>query len=287
MLPSEQEIASKLGSERRIALVIGNGRYRHASELANPVNDAEAMAAVLARLGFDVVREQNIELDRIGEMQAAFEAKLSSKPDVALLFYAGHGLQVRGLNYLVRIDVQIEVPAHLKSRAIRFNDIPEPMTEGAGASLIFLDACRDNPFTRNLARSLGDTARGSVRGGLAKIEKVAGTFIAYATAPDEVAYDGKGLHSPFTAALLKHIETPGFSVADMMIDVRNSVLAETQGRQEPWDQSSLRAKFCFVPKIEESRIEEGAKRLELSPSADEWAAVQNTTSLAVFGRFRE
>ena len=102
------------------------------------------------------------------------------------------------------------------------------MAEEAGASLIFLDACRDIPFTRNLARSLGEGARSaSIRGGLARVEKVAGTFIAYATAPDTVAFDGKGKNSPFTAALLKHIETPGLSVADMMIDVRNSVLAET------------------------------------------------------------
>lgn len=273
--------------ERRVALVIGNSRYRHAPELANPVNDAEAMAAVLAHLGFDVVTELDLELHKMGDVQAAFGAKLRSKPDIALCFYAGHALQVKGLNYLVPTDGQIEVPEHLNFRAIRFNDIFDPMTEGASASLIFLDACRDNPFTRNLARSLGETARGSIRGGLAKVEKVAGSFIAYATAPDEVAFDGEGEHSPFTAALLKHIETPGLSVSDMMIDVRNAVLAETQGRQEPWDQSSLRARFCFVPKIEEPKTDEPAKRLQLTPSADEWAAVQNTTSLAVLASFKE
>ena len=285
-MPSQQDVSSKLGNERRIALVVGNSRYRHASELANPVNDAEAVATVLARLGFDVIKELDLELHKMGDVLAAFGAKLRSKPDVSLLFYAGHGLQVNGLNYLVPVDAEIEAPEHLNVRAIRFNDIFDPMTQGAGASLIFLDACRDNPFTRNLARSLGETARGSIRGGLAEVEKVAGSFIAYATAPDTVAFDGDAFNSPFTAALLEHIETPGLSVSDMMIDVRNYVLAKTKGRQEPWDQSSLRARFCFVPKMEQPRVKEAAKR-ELSHAASEWAAIENTSSLAVLARFKE
>jgi len=282
--------------ERRVALVIGNTAYRHSSELANPVNDAEAIAAVLGRLGFDVVKGLNLDLRKMGDVQEAFEEKLRSKPDIALLYYPGHGLQVKGFNYLVPIDAQIDAPAHLSTRAVRFNDIFDPMAEEAGASLIFLDACRDNPFTRNLARSLGEGARStSIRGGLARVEKVAGTFIAYATAPDTLAFDGKGANSPFTAALLKHIETPGLSVADVMIDVRNSVLEETKGRQEPWDQSSLRARFCFVPKIKEPKTEEPVKPLlqkpvkqpQISPSANEWFAIQHTTSLAVLARFKE
>ena len=279
------------GGQRRVALVIGNGAYAHASRLDNPVNDARAMAAILTRLGFDVVKGLDLDLRAMGDVQEKFEARLRGKPEVALLFYAGHGLQVKGRNYLVPIDAQIEAQAHLASRAILFNDILEPMADDAGASLIFLDACRDNPFTRNLARTFGDGARSAgVRGGLARIEKVAGTFISYATAPDTVAYDGKGDNSPFTGALLRHIETPGLSVSDMMIDVRNGVLAETNNRQEPWDQSSLRTRFYFVPEEiahAPTVTQSVAKSPVMSAAADEWAAVKDTTSLATLALFKE
>jgi formylglycine-generating enzyme required for sulfatase activity len=269
------------GGERRVALVIGNGRYTHAAALDNPARDAEAIAAVLAKVGFDVVKGLDLDLHRIGDVQSAFEDKLRGKPDVALLFYAGHGLQVEGRNYLVPIDAEITTKSHLATRALLFNDLLDDMARDAAASLIFLDACRDNPFTRNLARSMGDAARyAGVRGGLARIEKVAGTFIAYATAPDQVAFDGKGANSPFTSALLAHIETPGLSVGDLMIDVRNEVLAETSGRQEPWDQSSLRARFYFVPP-------EPEKPRPGSDAAMEWAAIQGTTSLAVLAKYQE
>ena len=281
---SYEGIAPIQVEQRRVALVIGNGRYTHASPLENPANDARAMSTVLRNLGFDVETGLDLDLRAMGDVQERFEARLRGKPDVALLFYAGHGLQVKGRNYLVPIDAQIEAQAHLSSRAILFNDLLEPMSEDAGASLIFLDACRDNPFTRNLARTFGEGARSAgIRGGLARIEKVAGTFISYATAPDTVAYDGKGDNSPYTGALLRHIESPGLSVADMMIDVRNAVLTETSNKQEPWDQSSLRSRFYFVP-------EEAAPPPEapsLSAAAEEWAAIQNTSSLATLALFKE
>ncbi len=267
----------------RVALVIGNGAYSHAMTLDNAANDAEAMALLLNRLDFEVVKGINLDQRAMGDVQATFETALRAKPDVALLFYAGHGLQVRGKNYLIPIDAEITEMAHLASRALLFNDVLEPMSEEAGASLIFLDACRDSPFTRNLARTLGEVARSQdVRGGLARVDKVAGTFIAYATAPDRVAFDGKGKNSPFTGALLKHIETPGLSVGDMMIDVRNSVLEETGGRQEPWDQSSLRSRFYFVaaapqlPTIPNKMLE----------AAAEWSAIRETESLATLAIFR-
>ena len=280
---------------RRVALIIGNGRYAHATALTNPARDAEAMAALLQKLGFDVVTGIDLDLKAIGDVQGAFEDKLHSNPDVALLFYAGHGLQVDGRNYLVPIDAQISQRAHLASRALLFNDVLEPMAQHAGASLIFLDACRDNPFARNLLRAYEPSAprkvtdalpsTGPIRGGLARVDKIAGTFIAYATAPDTVAYDGLGANSPFTGALLRHVESPGLSVGDMMIDVRNAVLAETNGRQEPWDQSSLRSRFYFVPKLVEMPIaQEPAK---MSAAAEEWAAVQNTTSLATLALYKE
>ena len=238
-----------LGStiERRIAMVIGNSAYRHAGVLKNPVNDARAMARVLGRLGFEVIQGANLGLEGIGDALGEFESRLHERPDVALLYYAGHGLQVDGRNYLVPIDVQISQKTHLSTRAVLLSDILDEMAASASTSLLFLDACRENPFSENIARSLGQTGRSmSVRGGLAPMER-AGTFIAYATAPDHIAFDGAGQNSPFTSALVGLIETPGLSVGDLMIDVRNKVIAETKGKQQPWDQSSLRTRFSFVP----------------------------------------
>ena len=277
--------AGPSSGQRRVALVIGNGRYSHADPLPNPANDARAMAEVLFRLGFEVVKGIDLDLRAMGDVQVEYEDKLRGHPDVALLFYAGHGLQVKGRNYLVPIDAEITAPGHLSTRAIQFNDILEPMSEDARdrANIIFLDACRNNPFTRNLTRALGETHRlMGVRGGLAKIEKVAGTFISYATAPDETASDGQGANSPFTSALLQHIETPGLSIGDMMIDVRNAVLAETNNSQDPWEQSNLRSKFYFVP---EEAVP--AAPLALTGAAEEWASIHNTTSLATLALFKE
>ena len=228
-------------------MVIGNSAYRHAGVLKNPVNDARAMARVLGRLGFEVIQGANLGLEGIGDALGEFESRLHERPDVALLYYAGHGLQVDGRNYLVPIDVQISQKTHLSTRAVLLSDILDEMAASASTSLLFLDACRENPFSENIARSLGQTGRSmSVRGGLAPMER-AGTFIAYATAPDHIAFDGAGQNSPFTSALVGLIETPGLSVGDLMIDVRNKVIAETKGKQQPWDQSSLRTRFSFVP----------------------------------------
>ncbi|MEO1650826.1 MAG: caspase domain-containing protein [Pseudomonadota bacterium] len=233
-------------SEKRLALVIGNASYFHIDPLSNPLQDAEAFAEQLEKLGFSVIKGLDLDLHGLGEIQSEFEAALEDRPDVALLYYAGHGLQVDGRNYLVPIDADITARAHLATRALAFDHILADMSEMAGASLVFLDACRDNPLVRRLSSGSSGRARSiQVRGGLARVDKVAGTFIAFATAPDQVAYDGSGPNSPFTGALLRHITRPGISVGDMMIDVRNDVLRDTDGRQEPWDQSSLRARFYF------------------------------------------
>jgi N-acetylmuramoyl-L-alanine amidase len=224
-------------AERRIALVIGNGLYSRVPELRTPVGDAEAVAVALAQLGFDVVTGTDLDLHAIGNAQATFEEKLGSHPNVALLFYAGHAVQVDGQNYLIPIDAEITRRAHVASRALRLDDILERMAAQAGSSLIFLDSARDNPFAFD---------RGG-RNGLARVENVSGAFIALSSAPDTVAVDAGDSHSPFTGALLKHIGTPGLSIGDLMIEVRKSVLEATRGRQEPWDHSLLRSRFCFVP----------------------------------------
>jgi formylglycine-generating enzyme required for sulfatase activity len=233
-------------AKRRVALVIGNGAYKHAGPLANPRNDANAMIAALTRVGFDARSGLDLGRDAMEDRLGDFEATITGAR-TALLFYAGHGLQVKGQNYLVPVDADIRQEVHLKRRAFALDDILEIMARRAQNSLIFLDACRDNPFARSLLAGLpeAEQKRYMARSGLAEMKAWGGSFIAFATAPNNVALDGRGANSPFTEALLAHLETPGQSVSDMMIEVRRQVLKATSNRQEPWDQSALRERFCF------------------------------------------
>jgi uncharacterized caspase-like protein len=155
-----------------------------------------------------------------------------------LFFYAGHGLQVNGKNYLVPVDAKLERPGDLALDAVDIGNVLAQMEAEKRVNLIFLDACRDNPLARSLARSLG-TRSSAVGQGLASIQSAIGTMIAYATQPDNVALDGEGRNSPFTAALLKHIVTPGLEIGTLMKRVRADVIAATREKQVPWDHSSL------------------------------------------------
>lgn len=272
--------AQKSEGQRRIALVIGNGAYAHASPLANPSNDAKAICEKLEALGFTVFRGFDLGYQQLGKQVVEFEQAIKGA-DVTLLFYAGHGLQVHGKNYLVPVDAKIDGVAELKFSTILFDDILEPMTRLSKAALVFLDACRDNPFARNVARSLGQR---SVSGGLAKIEAASGSFISFATAPDQVAYDGHGENSPFTSAFLRHVDTPGLSLSDVMIDVRNSVLEETNGKQEPWDQSSLRSRFYFVP--EEPKPATPQIPAELAEAQAAWKDIEHSANIGNLTAFK-
>lgn len=232
-------------ADKRLALVIGNSAYKNAPALKNPANDAGDMADTLQRLGFEVIR--GIDLDYTGMRNTVrrFSERLP-EANVALLFYAGHGLQVAGKNYLVPVDAQIETQADLDFGTIDLDLVVRGMEADARTSIIFLDACRDNPLAVNLTRRLG-TRSGAVSRGLAQVDTSVGTLIAFSTQPGNVALDGDGRNSPFTSALLKTIETPGLPLSDVMIDVRNEVLRSTNRKQVPWDNSSLTGQFYFKP----------------------------------------
>jgi len=229
----------------RVALVVGNGAYEHTVPLANPVNDAGAIAAALERLGFAVV----VATDG---SQAAMEASIrdlarqARGAELALFFYAGHGLQVNGINYLIPVDAVLESEDDLVFGAIDLNDVLGIMTRSAQASLVFLDACRDNPMADELARSMG-TRSTNIGRGLAQVDSAVGALIAYATQPGNVALDGQDEHSPFTAALLEHMETPGLELRQVLTRVRDAVVTATDGQQVPWDHSSLRGDVYLVP----------------------------------------
>ena len=234
--------------ERRVALVIGNSAYQFTPNLPNPINDAEAMASALQRLGFEVAK--GIDLDR-GETELIIRdfAKKLPGADVALFFYAGHGMQVARQNYLIPVDAQLADETDLHFEATDLNLVLNLMEREPRVNLVFLDACRDNPLSQKLARSMGSTRSTAVGRGLALVDAPDGSFIAFATQPDNVALDGEGGHSPFTSALLNHIETPGLSLSDMMIRVRNDVKATTNGQQVPKEESSLTSSFYFQPAV--------------------------------------
>ena len=231
--------------QRRVALVIGNGTYAEAGTLANPVNDALDIADKLRSIGFEVIEGNDLgkrELERsIGEFSDALEGA-----GVGLFYYAGHGLQVEGRNYIVPVDARLDMPVKLQLEAVPIDEVLDIMEQQTKVSLVFLDACRNNPFARSLSRNrhhpLGDGA-----GGLAQFDSTRGSFIAFSTAPGAVAMDGTGRNSPFAAALLRHIAEPGQSINDMMIAVRRDVVSQTREAQRPWEQGSLLERFEFVP----------------------------------------
>lgn len=238
-------IATPALAEKRAALVIGNSGYQHAAALPNPANDARDMAAALTASGFEVVL--GIDLDRRGfdDKVRAF-TRLLEKADVALLYYAGHGLQVSGANFLVPVDARLETERDLDFETVRLDFVLRQMELGreGRTSIVFLDACRDNPLARNLARTMG-TRSAALGQGLAQVQTGVGTFIAYSTQPGNVALDGTGRNSPFTAALVRRVSEEGRSLTNTMIEVRKDVISETRGKQVPWDHSALTGEFYF------------------------------------------
>jgi tetratricopeptide (TPR) repeat protein len=222
---------------RRVALVIGNGAYQHATPLANPTNDAADLSATLRKLGFDVVEGRDLDKHGMEGKIREFGRRLE-RADLAMFFYAGHGLQVADKNYLVPIDAKLERPGDLTLDTVTVDDVLVQMESEPRVNLVMLDACRDNPLARSLARSLGARS-GAVGQGLAPIQSAVGTMIIYATQPKNVALDGEGRNSPFTTALLKHIATPGLEIGAVMKRVRADVYRATREKQLPWDHSSL------------------------------------------------
>lgn len=231
-------VAASAKQKNSVALVIGNSAYTHHPGLANPVNDAIAMSIRLKELGFDVTSVTDGSRAQIYAALAEFGTK-SANADVALMFYAGHGVQVNGRNWLLPVSANIQQATDLAAQAVRTNDILEVMdNSGAALKLIILDACRNNPLPVG-------ASRGASRG-LARVEaQTAGTMIAFATAPDKTAEDGAGNNSPFTTALLQHIATPGLEVRQMFGRVRKSVYEATNKQQLPWVNEAIIGEFYF------------------------------------------
>src|SRR5271157_413670 len=239
-------------ADGRFALVIGNGAYKDIPALANPPSDARDVAAALKSLGFEVTL--GIDLDQAAMQRTIAEfAAESADADVSLLYYAGHGVQLAGRNYLIPVGAQLHTVDDIAKRTIPLDPVLAELGKGKGSHLVFLDACRNNPFA-----GAGVTLPSA---GLARVGKLPGFFIAFATQPDNVAFDGGGRNSPFATALLGHLATPGADICSMMIAVRNDVFAATGGQQIPADESLLTRQFYFAGNAAEEPLETQLWRL--------------------------
>jgi hypothetical protein len=273
---------SAAARSKRVALVIGNSAYQHTSTLVNPRHDATDVAAVLRGLGFHVVEGFDLGKTEMDRTVRDFAEALSGA-QVGLFFYAGHGLQVSGENYLVPIDAKLTTAAAIDFEMIRLALVQRVMEQATETTIVFLDACRDNPLVRNLARAMG-TRSAAIGRGLAAAESGVGTLISFSTQPGSVALDGKGRNSPFANALVRHLTTSQDDLSAILIGVRNMVMAETSNRQVPWEHSALRARFYFheVPHGGGATI---GTQPQLSEAAEAWAVVKDTTSEAVLKTF--
>src|SRR5450631_3514656 len=226
-------------AERRVAFVVGNGAYKNVAQLPNPPIDARAMAAVLRNVGFEVVEGTNLTRDTMTERLLEF-GKKAQGADVAVFFYAGHGIANGGTNYLLPVDADIKSEMDVKlGAAINIDLTLDQTMSDAKVKLVFLDACRDNPFAAKI-KSNSATRSVSVQSGLAEMKSGEGTLIAFATGPGQTALDGQeGTNSPFTRALIAHITTPGVEIQQAMTEVRAQVNEETNKGQLPWGHTNL------------------------------------------------
>lgn len=232
------ERANAAQLERRTALVIGNGAYK-AAPLINPVNDVRLVASSLAAAHFKVIKLENATQEQMLKALSDFGAEID-KGGVGVFYFAGHGVQVGRQNYLIPVDANISREEQIRTRALNAQEVLDRMASAGNAlNLLFLDACRNDPFPRSTrAATLG----------LAKMDAVLGMLVSFATAPGSVADDGGGRNSPYSKYLAESMRMPGLRIEDVLKRVRTRVREETDGRQITWDSSSIEGDFYFLPK---------------------------------------
>jgi len=246
-----------LVKERRLALVIGNGNYPNAP-LRNPVNDARDFAAALDDSGFDVIRLENANLRQLRAALRDFGDRLRQQGGVGLFYFAGHGMQLKGRNYLIPVGAQIEREDEIEFESLDANLVLEKLdSAGNRFNIVILDACRNNPF----ARAFRSSAQG-----LAQMDAPSGTVIAFATSPGSVASDGSGRNGLYTQYLIDSVHRPGLKIEEVFKQVRVAVRRDSGGIQTPWESTSLEGDFYFHPvdlvAAEEVRKQQEQARLE-------------------------
>ncbi|MBY5759849.1 peptidase [Rhizobium leguminosarum] len=265
-------------SGRRVALVIGNSVYKTLPSLPNPANDVEEVATTLRAAGFDVTIGVNV--DRIGlEDTVRRFLRSTSNAEAGLIYYSGHGIQVGGQNFIVPVDATLETPYDVETQTMPLDLILNHLKQNSRVQLIFLDACRNNPFNAQkfwMAEKLEPV--GATRG-LARIDSDLGSLIAFSTEPGQVALDGTGALSPYSESFIKRASEPNKEIRQVLTDVRRDVIAMTNGKQVPWENSSLMDSFYFIPappppsveSMQQVSVPEGAAttRLPIAPPHDE------------------
>ena len=232
----DRQLVQERADQRRVALVIGYSTYE-TGPLKNPVNDARDITTALRSSGFEVIHKENLDQNDMKRAIREFGAKIKNG-GVGLFYYAGHGLQVKGTNYLVPVDAKVQSEEEVEYEAVDAGFVLAQMdTAKTGVNIVILDACRNNPFARSFR---------SAANGLAQMDAPSGTLIAYATAPGSIASDGgSGRNGLYTQELLKVISTPDLSIEEVFKRVRIAVRGLTQGKQTPWESSSLTGNFSF------------------------------------------
>jgi hypothetical protein len=266
--------ATSVAHAERIALVIGNSSYEAVPRLPNPVRDAEAIAESLKRLGFEVSIGRDTRKATLEGLLADFSEK-AAQAEMAVVFYAGHGIEVGGENYLIPVDAKLKSDTRIKFEAVSLSDILSAIEGGNGIKLVLLDACRNNPF---IASMEGRTR--SVGRGLAKVEAADGIYISYSAAAGTTASDGEGDHSPYTEALLSTIEEPGLELNFLFRKVARFVKQKTNGVQTPFEYGRLPDVSIYLkPPVEVSLP---VVKDPCSDAAAHWAAIEDKKSAALF-----
>ena len=238
-------LAMPAAQAARLALVIGNGRYQHASPLANPVNDARDVAAKLRLMGYDVVEGYDLGKRAMEEKIGRFASRLDGA-EAGVLYFAGHGIAVNGQSFLLPVDARLDLQAALPLEAIPAGQLVSMLSDSVRNGILIFDACRNNPFAKNLNRNSPHRGAQAYEG-LSWVEAANGTFVAFSTKPGFMALDGTGRNSPFAEALMTHMVSPGLPVGEMMRRVRKDVLARTGDFQRPQWEDDLLDPFTLMP----------------------------------------
>jgi uncharacterized caspase-like protein len=267
-------------AEKRVALVIGNGAYKSVPALPNPLNDAQDVAAAFARLGFDVQRVANAGFNDFRKALLEFSGR-ARDADIAVVFYAGHGIEIGGENYLVPVDAELKTDLDTDNEAINLRTIVTAVSGAADLGLVILDACRVDPFAGKMQRTSQTRAVGR---GLAPVEVVGSVLVAFAAADGTTAKDGDGRNSPFSAALLKYLEAPGLEINFLFRNVREEVRAATNNEQRPVVYGSLSKTAIYLAAPTGS----GASGAEAGTSAAAemvWQAIKDSSDPSLFGEY--
>ena len=259
---------------KRVALVVGNSAYRNVPELPNPANDAGDVATALNRLGFSVTLIANASFEEMRRGLIAL-GREAAAADMAVMYFAGHGMEMSGENWLIPIDAELKKDIDAENEAISLRSVMLQVSNTTSLGLVVLDACRNNPFAAKMHRALA--LRAATGGGLGRIEPVGNVLVAYAARDGTTALDGDGRNSPFTTALLHNIETPGIEVTFMFRNVRDDVMEATRNEQQPFVYGSLSRRAIYLAGDPPSADQASTKQANASPAG---AGAPSTTAPA-------